>query len=55
MYYEGAILLENGELEEGIRILEELRVLDPSYSEIIDQDIASLTEAIESEESQEEY
>lgn len=55
MYFEGVILLENGELEEGIRILEELRVLDPSYSEIIDQDIASLTEAIESEESQEEY
>jgi len=55
MYFEGVILLENGELEEGIRILEELRVLDPSYSDIIDQDIASLTEALESEESQEEY
>lgn len=55
MYFEGVIMLENGELEEGIQILEELRVLDPSYSEIIDQDIASLTKAIESEEVQEEY
>lgn len=55
MYFEGVIMLENGELEEGIQILEELRVLDPSYSEIIDQDIASLTESIESEEVQEEY